>query len=243
MLFDLFPLLSLVQISVATVGDWESLNVSAVYQFEGVAAVSVNADIYVIGGMNNGNYNSHFYKTDEHFSPEQDLGFPTNFSGAAYCTLTNVNTGLLLAGGIYQGSALSNLYFYSFGTPGWDNTPRAFPNSITLYKHSAASHITGEYMLIYGGMNNASIESTVVYICKNCFHCFFFVFLSHFFSYDVATNFQPEVLNITNPVDYPPSISPQLSFWFVSSILCFSFYQLDIKEIQFHSCYVHPLWW
>ena len=182
---------------------------------EGAAAACFNSFIYIIGGKKNDTYNTHFYRTDTSFSNIAELDLPDGYDSSSYSTLTAVKDGLLLIGGEYNGTALSSVYLFN-GT-GWDTTTRELPDSVTLQKHCAAAHSTGEYVLIYGGLNNKSIESNTIYICRQgLFLVFNFLYPFVFFTvFSLGNDYKPEKLSMNSVLAYPPSISAQLTFWFL----------------------------
>ena len=166
----------LIWLCLSETGKW-TVKSNDAYALEGAAAAYCNGFIYIIGGKNNDTYNVNFYRTNTSFSGTSTLLLPDGYTSASYSTLTNVGSGLLLVGGEYNGTVLSKVYFFSPST-GWDNISRELPDSATLQKHCAASIPSGEYVLIYGGINNKSVESNTLYICRKSLS---FV-LTHFLS-------------------------------------------------------------
>lgn len=146
---------------------------------EGAAAVIENDFIYYIGGFSDSGYYRDLAILNKALTLNKTISLPSTVPPRAYHTWTNVKTGILLIGGKNTNEVLGDVNYYSFEDEDW-TYQYTLPN-LKVYKHAAAASVTGDLVLMYGGIEEDGGESDRMFIFTKGFNYSFYYSYKMFF--------------------------------------------------------------
>lgn len=139
---------------------------------EGAAAVIENDLIYYIGGLNASGYSKNLAILNKALTINKTISLPSTIPPRAYHTWTNVKTGILLIGGKNSDGVLGDVNYYSFEDEDW-SYQYTLPN-LKVYKHAAAASITGDLVLMYGGIEEDGENDRMFIFTKGFNNSFYY---------------------------------------------------------------------